>query len=376
MTRRELFDELAAAGLTTGVLAGISGAQNQGPRTAEPHASYDFWSRFFDSELGGSRGLGQPEEQRLAAPERHCRYLFHGDQGLRYATEIRRDDLLDHDGDVAVSFSLGQFRPGAADSQTLQRLQSSQLRVDCVQVRPLINLFAPLAWSAIASVYPDKSGKLPSLQSLGFQSPNGVSKVVLPGGLGKVGVNISMMKKDSVLHQVLKGITRGAAAAGPLLNFPAISLTALKTFTDLYGYLEDRTTFLLNSPLITGVATRAAWQDPDRGATYLPLATGDYVLVPQAHTDELGQALERLEFNQGFLVDRDSSKNQPVETRAAQTVKGVTYVSLRVHVAPLQTASNRGQAAAPEAVPATPKNPAQPASPPKKDSGAPPSKKK
>ena len=36
-------------------------------------------------------------------------------------------------------------------------MRSSQLRLDCVQTKPFMNIVAPLAWTALASLYPDKA---------------------------------------------------------------------------------------------------------------------------------------------------------------------------------------------------------------------------
>ena len=74
---------------------------------------------------------------------------------------------------------MSQFRPGTAD----QKEQASQLRVDATQTSPLMNLFAPLAWTAIASIMPDKGGKIPSLDQLGFKSDQATSSnshILLP----------------------------------------------------------------------------------------------------------------------------------------------------------------------------------------------------
>ena len=38
--------------------------------------------------------------------------------------------------------------------------------------------------------------------------------------------------------------------------------------------------------------------------TFLPLASGEYVLVPQAHADELGKNLDKLDMTGGYLVIR------------------------------------------------------------------------
>src|ERR1700761_3066906 len=136
-----------------------------------PHDSFDFWSGFYDEVNPHSAGYGTAGRGAtggLADPTLQTQYLhYHSDtSNFRYATDIEKNELLDHDGDVSVSISLSQFRPGTAD----QKEQASQLRVDATQTSPLMNLFAPLAWTAIASIAPNNAGKIPSLDQLGFKS--------------------------------------------------------------------------------------------------------------------------------------------------------------------------------------------------------------
>ena len=274
----------------------------------------------------------------MAAPEREVRFLYHGSKGLAFTSDIPANSLLDHAGDVSVTLNLGQFRPAKSDQIAFRQLQSSSLRVDCVQTRPMMNLFAPLAWASLASLFPDKQGKLPSLQTLGFQSTSSSApenKVTLPGGMGKLAVNISMVRRESMVHKVLTEAQTIAGITAPFFAFPAISIPALKAITTIYSALEQHTAFLLNSPLTLAVATQQALQDETRTPAYLPLVSGDYVLVPQAHVDELGKNMDKLELTQGYLVDKGAPSSQAPETRAANAVPDVTYVTLRVVVAPL-----------------------------------------
>jgi hypothetical protein len=206
----------------------------------------------------------------------------------------------------------------------------------------MMNLFAPLAWASLASLFPDKQGKLPSLQTLGFQATNSngpENKVTLPGGLGKLAVNISTVRKESLVHKILSEAQSIAGITAPFFAFPAISIPALKAFTTIYSALEQHTAFLLNSPLTMTVATQQALQDETRTPQYLPLVTGDYVLVPQAHVDELGKSMDKIDFTQGYLVNKNAPTNQPPETRAANCVPDVTYVTLRIAVSPLAPGS-------------------------------------
>lgn len=331
--RRSFLDELLAAAAVSGLLAGDASAQaparKQGAVSASGHDSISFWNQFYDTQ---TRAGGQP---KLAAPERQARFLYHASSGFHYPTEIPKDALLDHEGDVSATISVGQFHPSKADRAIFNQLQSATFRVDCVQTRPMMNLVAPLAWAALASLFPDKQGKLPSLQSLGFQNTDSTgsqaSTVFLPGGVGKLAVNISMVHKESIVHKILTEAQSIAGITAPFFAFPAISIPALKALTSIYSALEQHADFLLNSPLTSAVATQQALADQG-DVQVLPLASGDYVLVPQAHTDELSKHLDNLVMTSGYLVQKDAPTNQPIETRAANAIPDVTYVTLKVSV--------------------------------------------
>jgi hypothetical protein len=340
--RRNFLEEILAAGALMGLAPGEGLSQQQAPPAAPPpgaHDSISFWNSFYDN--APSRGRNAVAE-KLPAPERQVRFLNHGSKGLRYTSDIKPDELLDHGGDVSVTVNLGQFRPGVADRAAFKQLQSSSLRLDCVQTRPMMNLFAPLAWASMASLFPDKQGKLPSLQTLGFHSASSTgpeNKVVLPFGLGKMAVNVSMVRKESLLHKILIDAQQIAGIASPFFAFPAISIPALKAVTTIYSALEQHTSFLLNSPLTMTVATQRALDDETREVQYLPLVSGDYVLVPKVHEEELSKSMDKLDVLQGYLVDRNAPANQSPEARAGAAIPNVTYVTMRVTVAALPAGS-------------------------------------
>ena len=110
-----------------------------------------------------------------------------------------KDELLDHDGDVAVSIALSQYQPATGNAEPSVR--AAQLRVDTTQIHPYMNIIAPLAWTAIASLEPSKAGKV-SLDQLGFKTPQaqqGTSKILLTQGTGKLAVNVSKAATTSCL---------------------------------------------------------------------------------------------------------------------------------------------------------------------------------
>ena len=336
-SRRTFFEEVMAGGSLAAVLASRAAAGPQPQPAAGMVQTSDFWGSFYDNvDPRKSRGLRRPGMPAVAT--RSVRYLYFDDAGLRYSDQLKPKDLLDQSGDVAVSITLGQFRPGRDDARTIKDLTSSQLRVDCVQTRPFLNLLAPAAWVALASLYTDQAGKLPSLQTLGFQQPNllsGDNKVILPGGAGKFSVNVSSMTRESVLHKILRNGVKIAGVVSPLISLPAISVPAMQVFTSIYSALEERASFIMSSPLIDAAATQAAASEPGFPPSFVPIKNGQYVMVPLEHTRALEEKMSQLELVQGWLVDRADKSNRPVDQQALATIPDVTYLTLQVRITPV-----------------------------------------
>jgi hypothetical protein len=323
-------------------LAQAPGASTSGAPGTPDFRSLDFWGTFFDS-VNPSKANSRGHHKNGLFREKEVRYLYYSSAGLKYTDQIEKKDLADFAGDVSVNISLSQLHLSQEDQDAFRRLKSSQLRLDCVQTKPFMNILPPLAWTALASLYPNKAGHLPSLSELGFHTPNasgGVTKVILPGGTGKMAMNISMMKRDSVLHTVLQDMAKGAKILTPFLGLPAISVPALQAFTDIFSLLEERTLFLMNSPLLPVVATQQAVDDPELPAGYVPLVNGDYLLLPASQAPALKDKLAQLEIRQGYLVEKDKNTTMPVDSRAsAASLAAFTYVSLKVAVSQVTTPS-------------------------------------
>jgi uncharacterized membrane protein YgcG len=344
VSRRSFITDASALGLFTALLPQLAAAQGAAPRTSAedtPHDSYNFWNGFFDSVNPYSRNYGKkaasrgPKDQ-LPDPDAETQYLhYRTDQKkLRYATDIDKEELLDHDGDVGVGITLSQYRPGTGETG----LHASQLRVDTTQIHPYLNIMAPLAWTAIASLAPDKAGKV-SMEQLGFKSPQatqGTSKILLTQGTGKLAVNISKAPTTSVFVKALNVMMQGAKIAVPVVSLPAISVPALSAFTEALAYWEDRTKFLMAGNLTTAVATKQAITDPDREDHYIGLLSGDYLMLPQRHANELAKELPNLDLVQGYLVRKDADPNLPLQSRAQNAVPGITYCSMRISVKPVE----------------------------------------
>jgi hypothetical protein len=350
LSRRSFVVDASMLGLLTALLPQLAAAQDaalQSSAEDTPHDSYDFWNGFFDSVDPFSKNYGNKAATRgpgdqLPDPAAETQYLHYSGtkKRLRYATDIEREELLDHDGDVAVSISLSQYRPTSGNGDA--SIRASQLRVDTTQIHPYMNIIAPLAWTAIASLEPNKAGKV-SLEQLGFRTPQaqqGTSKILLTQGTGKLAVNISKAASTSVFVKALNIIMQGAKIVAPMVSLPAISVPALSAFTQALSYWEDRTKFIMAGNLTSAVATQQAHADPDREDRYIGLLSGDYLMVPQKHTEELAKELPNLDLVQGYLVHKDADPNLSLQARAESAVPGISYASMRVSVAPLDESSS------------------------------------
>jgi len=342
VSRRIFLADASALGMITALLPQLAAAQTSSLAQSDDdaiHDSYNFWNGFFDSVNPyspdyGTKAASRGPTDQLPDPEAQTQYLHFDSENkrLRYATDIKKEELLDHDGDVQVSIAIAQYRPGSNDAN----LKASQLRLDTTQIHPYRNIVAPLAWSAIAAIAPNQAGKV-SLADLGFQSPQateGTSRILFTEGAGKLAVNISKAQAQSMFLKVLNVMIEGAKYVAPMVSLPAISVPALSTFSQALSYWEDRTRFVMSGNLTTAVATQQALDDPEREAHYIGLVAGDYLMVPQRHVEELAKALPNLEMDQGFLVAKDADPNLPLAQRAQTAVPGITYAAMKVGVAP------------------------------------------
>jgi hypothetical protein len=310
------------------------------PSAEAPHDAYEFWSGFFDSvntsspdykkgARAGTAGLQDP-----AAETQYLHYKA-DEEKLRYATEIEKTELLDHDGDVNLNIQLSHYQsPSANDKQ-----KDQQLRIDATQVHPFMNLLAPLAWTAIASIKPGLAGKV-SLEDLGFKSDQALSatsNILLTKGTGKLAVNVSEPPNDTQFLKILKVMIAGAKLVAPMVVLPAVSVPALSAFSEAFGYWEDRTRFVMNGNLTTAVATQQALADPARADSYIGLLSGDYVMVARKDTDQLSQEMPKLVMKQGLLIRKgDTRDNLPLASRAQGVLPGVAYTTLKLGVKPVK----------------------------------------
>jgi hypothetical protein len=313
------------------------------------HDSQRFWDNFGVSvnqptEAAGSRTRGlfshKKPDAGTAALGRQIDF-FHYDpkeNNLRFATSIDQKELLDYHGDVTASLAVNGLRMAAEDRAQFDQLQSAQLRIDVVQSKSLIqDLLDPMAWTSLAGLFPDGSGKLPPMQNLTFDpgaASQRMKQVVLPGGSGQWAVNLSMAHKQSTFCTVLQTMTSAVGKFAPLIGLPQIGVEALQGFSSMYGAFEQRTTFLLNSFPQLAFATQQARQI---SATQqgINLVAGDYILVPHTYTDQLTPALDKVELRQGYLVPKGAPTNSSVIDLALSMKPDITYLSTTIGFKPI-----------------------------------------
>ena len=364
MNRRNLFEQLFAAGAMAGLLEGQAGpaaAQSAPPAGGDgaEHDSEAFWSDFVPlpdkRRTGTDRGSAADTDTRVD-------FLHFGEHGLRYAYSIEDEELLDYPGDVTISLNVGGFRLSKADRERFERLQSAQLRIDVLQSKPILDVLDPMAWTALSALLPDKNGKMPPLEDLSFdpatvwsQSTH-TQKLVLPGGAGHWSVNVSMVAQESRLLTFINGLTKEVGKFAPLLGLPAISLTALDAFSKVYGALEKRTSFLLKCNAVQAYVTKDARK---RAKTKLGMnmLAGDYILMQQRHSSEMKPYFDKLDFKQGYLLEKGAANSKPLFVAAESAPPDVSYISVNVKVDPLiQTGSDAAPAAKPPAAGAAKKS--------------------
>jgi hypothetical protein len=309
-----------------------------------PHDAYEFWNGFFDSVNTSSPGYQQGARAGTAGlqdPAAETQYLHYkaDEEKLRYATEIDKTELLDHDGDVNLNIQLSHYQPPSASDKQ----KDQQLRIDATQVHPFMNLLAPLAWTAIASIKPGLAGKV-SLEDLGFKSDQALSatsNILLTKGTGKLAVNVSQPPNDAQFVKILKVMIAGAKLVAPMVVLPAVSVPALSAFSAAFGYWEDRTRFVMNGNLTTAVATQQALADPTREDNYIGLLSGDYVMVAKKDTDQLSHEMPNLIVKGGLLIRKGTAKdNLPVASRTEGVLPGVAYTTLKLAVKPVNQSCN------------------------------------
>lgn len=352
--RRDFMKQALATGAFSGLFATPAAAEavaklfaQSGGDAPENHISHqqaEFWTSFADStgvpavQTGAFRLRGKGAG---SDPGRAPVFLnFTKQTGFRAITDIKPSELLQHDGDVNMGVNVAGFRAAEADTKLFENLQSSQFRVDVIQKKAVLNFLDPMAWTAIAAMFPRENGKMPKLQDTGFDPGSTWQKMQsmrLPGGSGRWAFNFTLQAKESMFSQLLKTATTEIGRFAPVIGLPAISVGALSAFTSFYAFVHPASSKSVFQHMPVDVfATAKSWE-AQTSSVGLPLLSGDYILVPASQYSKIKEALPNLELQQGFVVPKGTSPGDALEVAADPTkVPDVTYVTVTAQVTPAE----------------------------------------
>jgi len=353
IARRDLLKEMAAISALPGLTAFFGPAiaraaildpsNLQGQPAGVDQETHDFWANFVSSttqplgRIPSAAHAGLNERGEKQPPDREAFFFHYGGQGFQAAMDIVPSQLL-AEGDIGVRYNVAAFKPAAEDRATFERLQNAQLRLDIMQNQPILSILEIMAWTAVATLNPSKSNKLPPLQNLSFNPETSTTKmqnIVLPGGEGRWAMNLYAQRKESLFYQIVQNVVKDFGKFVPVLSLPGITAVALDSFNHLYAALHNRPEYLFRMNPVPVFATASALTSSgaSRG---LPLRTGSYVLVPVAHASQLtSEVLRGLELKQGFIVPKGTPATRLYETAEA-TLPNVTYATVDIGVRPVQ----------------------------------------
>ena len=350
--RRDFVKQALATGALSGAFASPAAAKavanfltqtgEAAPAISQKQA--EFWTAFADSTGVEAVQLGPVRLRGKAAggdPGRAPIFLnYTKSAGFRSVSDIQASELLAHDGDVNMGVNVAAFHAAEADAKLFENLQSSQFRVDVIQKKAVLDFLDPMAWTAIAAMFPQKNGKMPKLQDTGFDPGATWQKMQsmrLPGGTGRWAFNFTLQGKESLFSQILREASTEIGRFSPVIGLPAISVGALSAFTSFYAMVHPPSSKSVFQHMPVDVfATAPAWTSRT-SSVGLPLTSGDYVLVPASQYDKMKSELPKLELQQGFVVPKNTPADDVLNVAADPAkVPDVTYVTVTAQVTPAE----------------------------------------
>jgi hypothetical protein len=343
LDRRDLLNALALTGLGAGGALGPLLAEAQAPKPSVNSLNtgvYDFWHAKVRSPYDDF--VANRQSQAVVAPDpADSTFLFLSEtKGLTPAALLDATDIpnFPDKGDVSVSVHVDRFRPSAADRSALANLQSGTLRIDVKQVKPLPGLPEALAWTAMATLASkNPHQKIPTLDNVKFD-PGTVwgqfQTVPLTGGLGFWSWNFFMKRREGFWGQLLNQLFSTIGTVQPLLpllGLPGIAVSGLKYIDDILGGIQAQgdSAWMFRGLDIAVCATKQSLDDAGaKGATKLPLTSGNYVVFPQ---DKVAQLDSNLVIMDGYLVPRNTAPLKVYEA-AANVLPNVSYMTVSVGV--------------------------------------------
>ena len=358
--RRDFLRDLLAAGALPGLIASMGIGRAMGAALDEDAAkeinpdidpkAHSFWSGFCSSDAepvvganGQHRGGGSHPSDDVQPV-----FLHHGPDGFRNAAELEIGKLVPA-GDVMVSVNTSMVKVAEEDQKTFQRLQNAQIRVDVAQRTGIIPMLEAMAYTVVAGMHSIQSStagaskspaakKSPAaVQNISVNSDASWQKmqnIPLPGGEGRWALNLEAQRTDSLFCKLLQGVVKEAGMFMPMLGFPGIVMSALNSFNSIYGVLHSGTVPIIQGHPVRVFATQEAVQRTGApgSVTGILLKSGTYILIPAKQSPSMDE-LKNLTVTQGRLVPPKTAPTE-LDEAAAATLKGVTYVTFDVEVAP------------------------------------------
>lgn len=183
----------------------------------------------------------------------------------------------------------------------------------------------------------NKAKVQPTVQSINFSSDAAWQKmqnIPLPPGEGRWALNLEAQKKDSLFCKVIQNVVKEGGLFVPMLGFPGIVMSALNSFNTVYGALHSGTVSVIKGNPVRVFATQDTVNRTGSpgSVTGIMLQAGTYILMPAKQAPPIDQ-LKNLTVTQGRLVPPKTAVAD-LDDAAADTLKGVTYVTFDVDVSP------------------------------------------
>ena len=372
--RRDLLKNVLTFGALQGLMASPAVARGASALLDENSAqeinpdfdaeAYNFWSGFLSNVAEPVVPLkGQSRGGRRGTSDLQPVFLHYDPKGFKNAAELDASELIS-EGDVSVSLNTSTIKIAPQDQETFEHLQNAQIRVDVAQKTPVLPILEAMAYTVVSgmvSVRPgskskskgasgsEGGGELSSMKSAGGKRPSGtvqsiavesdaawqkMQNIILPGGEGRWALNLEAQKKDSLMHKVLQNMVKEAGQFAPMIGLPGIALSGLQSFNILYGAMHAKPVPIIKSTPLRVFATQEALERTGApgAATGIMLKSGTYILIPANQTPEL-EKLKDLTIMQGRIVPPKTQATQ-LDAAAADTLKGVTYVTFDVEAKP------------------------------------------
>ncbi len=302
---------------------------------ASPGASMQIQSAFATRGSGGSADSGLRPV-----------FLHYDADGFKNAAAL---DASKHipEGDVTVSFNSSTIKICPEDQSALDSLQNAQVRLDVLQKNSILPVMEAMAYTVVAGMLSSEgqagtassSANPSSVQNVSINSNPAWQKmrnIILPGGEGRWALNLEAQKKDSPFFKLMQNVIRDNGRFAPVIGFPGVAMSALQSFNVLYGALHTESVPIIKSNPLRVFATQEAIQKTGApgSVTGIMLKTGQYILMRANQAPALDD-LNNLTVIQGRVVPQNTPRDTAsLDAAAADTLKGVTYVSFDVQVSP------------------------------------------